>query len=61
MEEANEQVFKGVLWMAQRLRNGVVFLQGHDGEFTFMVKHGLLMETSEAPRLFSWAFDKTFE
>ena len=21
--------------MAQRLRNGVVFLQGHDGEFTF--------------------------
>ena len=36
MEEANEQVFKGDLWMARRLRNGVVFLQGHDGEFTFM-------------------------
>ena len=26
-----------------------------------MVKHGLLTGTSEAPRLFSWAFDKTFE
>ena len=38
----------------------VVFLQGHDGEFTFMVKHGLLMGTSEAPRIFSWGFDKTF-
>ena len=37
------------------------FLQGHDGEFTFMVKHGLLMGTSEAPRIFSWAFDKTFK
>ena len=32
MEEANEQMFKGDPWMAQRL-------QGHDGEFTFMVKH----------------------
>ena len=37
------------------------FIQGHDGEFTFMVKHGLPMETSEAPRIFSWAFDKTFK
>ena len=61
MEEANEQMFKGALWMAQRLRNGVVFLHGHDGEFTIMVKHGLLMETPEAPRIFSWAFDKTFK
>ena len=26
-----------------------------------MVKHGLLMETSEAPRIFSWSFDKTFK
>ena len=24
-----------------------------------MVKHGLLMGTSEAPRIFSWGFDKT--
>ena len=48
MEEANEQMFKGDPSMAQRLRNGVVFLQGQDGEFTFMVEHGLLMETSEA-------------
>ena len=24
-----------------------------------MVKHGLLMGTSEAPRIFSWSFDKT--
>ena len=30
-------------------------------EFTFMVKHGLLMCTSEAPRIFSWSFDKTSE
>ena len=52
MEEANGQVFKGDPWMAQRLRNGVVFLQGHDGDFTFMVKHGLLMGTSETPRFF---------
>ena len=61
IEEANEQIFKGDFWMAQRLRNGVVFLQGHDGEFTFMVKHGLLMGTSEAPRIFSKSFDKTFK
>ena len=61
MEEANEQMFKGYPWVAQRLRSGVVFLQGHDGEFTFMVKHGLLMGTSEAPRKFSWSFDKTFK
>ena len=59
IEEANEHIFKGDFWMAQRLRNGAVFLQGHDGEFTFMVKHGLLMGT-EAPRIFSWSFDKTF-
>ena len=38
-----------------------VFLQGHDGDVTFMVKHCLLMGTSEAPRIFSWAFDKTFK
>ena len=43
--------------MAQRLRNGVVY----DGKFTFMVKHGKLMGTSEAPRIFSWSFDKTFK
>ena len=43
MEEANEQTFKGDLWMAQRLRNGAVFLQGDDGEFTFMARHGLLL------------------
>ena len=49
MEEANE----GDSWMAQRSRNGVVFLQGHDGVFTFMVKHGLRMGTSVAPRIFS--------
>ena len=60
IEEANENMFKGDFWMAQRLRNEVVLLQGHDGEFTFMVKHGLLMGTSEAPRIFSWSFDKTF-
>ena len=47
--------------MAQRLRNGVVFLQVHDGEFTCMVKQGLLMGTSEAPRIFSWSFNKTFK
>ena len=34
-------MLKGDFWMAQRLRNRVVFLQGHDGEFTFMVKRGL--------------------
>ena len=61
IEESNEKMFKGDFWIAQRLRNGVVFLQGHDGEFTFMVKHGLLMETAEAPRIFSWSFDKTFK
>ena len=33
--------------MAQRLRNGVIFLQGHDGEFT--------------SRIFLWSFDKTFK
>ena len=43
--------------MAQRLRNGVVFLQGHDGEFTFLVKNGLLMET----HILSWSFEKTFK
>ena len=37
----------------------VVILHGHDGEITFMVKQLLLMEKSEAPRIFSWAFDKT--
>ena len=26
-----------------------------------MVKHGLLMETSEAPRIVSWFFDRTFK
>ena len=26
-----------------------------------MVKHGLLIETSEAPWFFSWSFDKTFK
>ena len=61
IEDANEQMFKGDPWMAQSLRNGVVFLQGRDGEFTFMVKHGLLMETSEAPRIVSWFFDRTFK
>ena len=30
-------------------------------EFTFMVKHGLLVGTSEAPRIFSWSFDNTFK
>ena len=52
MEEANEQIFKGDLWVAQRLRNVVGFSPGTGGEFTFMVKHGLLMSTSEAPRIF---------
>ena len=28
---------------------------------SFMVKHGLLMGTSEAPRIFSWSCDKTFK
>ena len=28
MEEANEQMFKGELWMAQRLRNGVLLFAG---------------------------------
>ena len=27
----------------------------------FMVQHGLLMGTSEAPRIFSWSFDKTLK
>ena len=36
MEEANEKMFKGDPWMAQRLRNGVVFLQGHDGELVHL-------------------------
>ena len=61
MEEANAPMFKGDLWMAQRLRNGVFFLQGHDGEFTFMVKHGLLMGTSEARRVVSRALHRTFK
>ena len=60
MEEESEQMFKGDPWMAQRLRNGVVFLQEHDGKF-IVVKRGLLMVTSEAPRIFSWSFDKTFK
>ena len=55
MEEANEQM------MAQRLRNGVVSRQGNEGDFTFMTKHGLLMGTSEAPRVFSRSFDKIFK
>ena len=50
---ANEQMFKGDFWMAQRLRNGVVSLQGHDGEFTVVEKHGLIMGISELPRIFS--------
>ena len=53
MEEASEQVFKGDLWMAQRLRKGAGFLQGHDGEFTVIVKHGSLLVTSGVPRIFS--------
>ena len=61
MEEANEQMFKGDLWMAQRLRNGVFFCRDTTENSTFMVKHGSLMETSEAPRILSWAYDKTFE
>ena len=32
IEEATEQMFKGDFWMAQRQRNGVVFLQGHGVE-----------------------------
>ena len=51
MEEANEQMFEGDPWMAQRLRNRA--------EFTFMLKHGLLTGTSEAPRIFSLSFDKS--
>ena len=47
--------------MAVRLRNAVIIPERHGGEFTFMVKHGLLMGTSEAPRIFSWSFDKTFK
>ena len=43
--------------MAQRLRNGVVFLQGHDGEFTFLVENGLLLET----HMLSFSFEKTFK
>ena len=60
-EAANEQLFKGDLRTAQRSRHGVVFLQGRDGEFTFSVKRGLLMETSVTPRIVSWSFDKTFK
>ena len=59
-EAANEQLFKGDLRTAQRSRHGVVFLQGRDGEFTFMVKHGLLVEISVTPRISSWSSDKTF-
>ena len=55
LELANEHMFKGDFWMAQRLRSGVVFLQLHDEEFTFMVKHGLFMGTS----YFSCFFNKT--
>ena len=40
---------------------GVVFLQGHDAEFTFMVKHRLVWETSGGTAFFSWSFDKTFK
>ena len=58
LEEANEQMFKGDCRMAQRLRNWVVFLHGHDGEFSFMVNHGLLMRT-EAP--FFGVSDRTFK
>ena len=36
--EASEQMFKGGPWMVRSLRNGVVFLERHDGEFTLMVK-----------------------
>ena len=40
--EANERIFKGDFWITQRLRSrAVFFLQGHDGEFTFMVNHCL--------------------
>ena len=38
MEEADDQMFDGDPWRSQRLRNGWSFLQGHDAEFTFMVK-----------------------
>ena len=58
LEEANEQMFRGDCKMAQRLRNWVVLLHGHDGEFSFMVNHGLLMRT-EAP--FFGVFDRTFK
>ena len=58
LEEANEEMFKGDCRMAQRLRNWVVFLHGHDGEISFMVNHGLLMRT-EAP--FLGVFDRTFK
>ena len=37
------------------------FFQGHDGEFTCMVKHGLLLGRLRHHAFFSWAFDKTFK
>ena len=40
--EANERIFQGHFWITQRLRSrAVFFLQGHDGDFTFKVNHGL--------------------
>ena len=59
MEEANEPMFKGDPWMAQRLRSGVVFLQGTRRRVLLSLwKHEFLMVTSEAPRIFSRSFDR---
>ena len=45
----NEQMFKGDLWIAQRLRNGVVFsFRTADGDVG-------------GATVFSWSFDKTFK
>ena len=61
IEEANEQMFVGISGWHRDYETQWSFLQGHDREFNFVVKHELLMGTSEAPRFFTWSFDKTFK
>ena len=52
--------FRGRRREGAMLRSGLAFLQGREGKVTFVVHQGLLMGTSEAPRLSSLSFDRTF-
>ena len=49
MEEANKQMFKGDLWMTQRQRNGVVFLQGPTEYGDAKRRHASFLELSTRP------------